>query len=243
MFLQNLLAIVFSDSKAETALFIVMAVLLVVVAAFEIAFMLITKNALFARKSATSAVAEGETSESKAKAEKVAEDPVREEAAVAAVAKNTQKSKKVAETPKKKAPVEEPVPVEEPAPAEEPMEESGEDEFVEIVEEIGVHEAQTRMKDAEAELHITEGTHFADRTKSAIVNIDTLSRAFESGETADLAEMKKRIPTIGKNTTFVKVLARGKLDKALTVEADDFSLDAVKMIILTGGKVIRSRRN
>jgi ribosomal protein L18E len=30
------------------------------------------------------------------------------------------------------------------------------------------------------------------------------------------------------------------LDKALTVEANQFSLDAVKMIVLTGGNTVRT---
>lgn len=40
----------------------------------------------------------------------------------------------------------------------------------------------------------------------------------------------------------VKVLARGSLDKALTVEAADFSLPAVKMIVITGGKVVKLKK-
>ena len=35
----------------------------------------------------------------------------------------------------------------------------------------------------------------------------------------------------------------GKLDKALTVEAADFSLPAVKMIVLTGGKVVKIKKS
>ena len=42
-----------------------------------------------------------------------------------------------------------------------------------------------------------------------------------------------------KNVIRLKVLARGILDKAITVEAHEFSIDAVKMIALTGGKVVR----
>ena len=33
----------------------------------------------------------------------------------------------------------------------------------------------------------------------------------------------------------LKVLARGMLCKPLRVEADDFSMDALKMILVTGG--------
>ncbi|MCD8205650.1 MAG: uL15 family ribosomal protein [Clostridia bacterium] len=44
---------------------------------------------------------------------------------------------------------------------------------------------------------------------------------------------------IDKKCTRVKILSGGKIDKALTVKADDFSLDAIKMILLVGGKVIK----
>ena len=40
----------------------------------------------------------------------------------------------------------------------------------------------------------------------------------------------------------VKVLARGVLDKKLTVVADDFSDDAIKMIVATGGEVIELKQ-
>jgi ribosomal protein L15 len=42
------------------------------------------------------------------------------------------------------------------------------------------------------------------------------------------------------NTAHVKVLARGTLTKPLTVCAGQFSMDAVKMIFLVGGKAIKT---
>ena len=80
----------------------------------------------------------------------------------------------------------------------------------------------------------------SDRTKVGIVNIDTLSQYFNDGETVTLEEIKQRVPGINKNTTYIKVLARGTLDKSLTVYADNFSLQAVKMIVLTGGKAVKN---
>lgn len=76
----------------------------------------------------------------------------------------------------------------------------------------------------------------------AIVNIDTLSEYFADGERVGIEEMKQRIPFFNKKATYVKVLARGVLTKTLEVEADDFSLDAVKMIALLGGKVYKSKK-
>lgn len=80
----------------------------------------------------------------------------------------------------------------------------------------------------------------SDRTKCGIVNIDTLSKYFEDGETVTLEEMIKRIPEINKKTTYIKVLARGTLDKRLTIYADSYSIQAVKMIVLTGGTPIKN---
>ena len=54
-----------------------------------------------------------------------------------------------------------------------------------------------------------------------IVNIETLKE-------------KQLIPA---SVGYIKVLARGSLSKPLIVEAQDFSLEAIKMIALTGGKV------
>ena len=77
------------------------------------------------------------------------------------------------------------------------------------------------------------------KSKVGIINIDTLSQYFNDGETVTLEEIKKRVPGTNKSLTYVKVLARGTLDKSLTVYADNFSLQAVKMIVLTGGKAVK----
>lgn len=74
----------------------------------------------------------------------------------------------------------------------------------------------------------------AGSRKRGIINIDTLSENFAAGEKVTLAELKEK-GLISQNTGCVKILARGVLDKPLTVVADDFSLQAVKMILLTGG--------
>ncbi|MDD7700812.1 MAG: uL15 family ribosomal protein, partial [Eubacteriales bacterium] len=66
------------------------------------------------------------------------------------------------------------------------------------------------------------------------VNIDTLSAHFENGDTVTPAALR-RMGLIPKKAAGVKILARGTLNKSLTVLAHDFSADAVKMIALTGG--------
>ena len=74
--------------------------------------------------------------------------------------------------------------------------------------------------------------------RKGIVNIDTISDAYKDGETVTLQNLiaKRLVP---KNIHFVKILARGALDKALTVKAHDFSLDAAKMIVIAGGSVVK----
>ena len=76
----------------------------------------------------------------------------------------------------------------------------------------------------------------------SVINVDTLSQNFAAGDEVTLSVLieKKLVPA---STTFVKVLARGRIDKPLKVHADDFSLDAVKMIAVTGGEAITPDKN
>lgn len=78
----------------------------------------------------------------------------------------------------------------------------------------------------------------ATRGKRAVLNIDTLSRCFSAGETVTLDAVKAK-GLVPQSAEAYKVLARGYIDKPLTVEAQDFSLDAVKMLVLTGGRAVR----
>lgn len=103
---------------------------------------------------------------------------------------------------------------------------------------VSVAEAAEMMADEEAEAQMERSGRIADKTRTAIVNIDTLSDYFEDGEYVDIDAMKARIPFFDKRATYVKVLARGILTKTLEVEADVYSMEAAKMILLLGGKVI-----
>lgn len=103
---------------------------------------------------------------------------------------------------------------------------------------VSVAEAAEMMADEEAEAQMECSGRIADKTRTAIVNIDTLSDYFEDGEYVDIDAMKARIPFFDKRATYVKVLARGILTKTLEVEADVYSMEAAKMILLLGGKVI-----
>ena len=91
--------------------------------------------------------------------------------------------------------------------------------------------AKKLIKD-EREIVYTTG-----RTKS-IINVDTLSRSFMPDDRVDVNILKKK-SLIPYDTNYIKVLARGAIDKPLHVYANEFSLTAVKMILLSGGEAIR----
>lgn len=74
------------------------------------------------------------------------------------------------------------------------------------------------------------------------INIDIISRNFASDETVSIESLKQK-KLISKNARAVKILARGTLDKPLTVIAQDFSTAAVKMITLTGGHAVIVDKN
>ena len=117
-----------------------------------------------------------------------------------------------------------------------------EDDDDDELEEVSAAEVGGLMADDRAKLRVQQGETLSDKSKSGIINIDTLGQFFEEGEKVTLEEIKKRVPYVAKNVTYIKVLARGTLSKPLIVVADDFSLEAVKMIVLTGGRVIRNKK-
>jgi len=115
----------------------------------------------------------------------------------------------------------------------------------EPVESITVEEADKLMSDEDAiKLEQTEEVNEDEEPKEiytgkkkAEINIDTISRNFEAGDRVSLNSLKEK-KLVSKDAGAVKVLARGTLDKPLTVVAQSFSVAAVKMIVLTGGTVI-----
>lgn len=80
---------------------------------------------------------------------------------------------------------------------------------------------------------------YTDGNSRSIINVDTLSNNFSSGERVDINSLKKK-GILDSEVSYIKVLARGKIDKPLTVYANEFSLSAIKMIALTGGQSIRA---
>ncbi len=74
--------------------------------------------------------------------------------------------------------------------------------------------------------------------RKSVINIDTLSESFSAGERVDV-NILKSMNLVPYDTAYIKVLARGMIDKPLFVYANDFSSTAVKMLALTGGRAIR----
>lgn len=110
------------------------------------------------------------------------------------------------------------------------------------VHEVAATQVAEIMTDAQAE-ELIEDVEVKARKyegkKKGTINVSTLSKNYQPGDkvTVESLHIKGLIPDeVGR----LKVLADGILDKPLIVEADDFSVEAVKMIVLTGGRVIRS---
>ena len=111
-----------------------------------------------------------------------------------------------------------------------------------ITESISVEEAKEKIEDEVLDKLVVKANDLAKYKKAKkekfIVNIDSISDKFNNGEVVNLESLKAR-NLLPKKCNYFKVLARGILDKKITVEANDFSKDAIKMILLTGGNVIK----
>ena len=112
---------------------------------------------------------------------------------------------------------------------------------VNIVKKVNVSEVNALISNEQVNELVKQSSRIADKTKKTIINIEVLSKYFNANEVITLDEIKKRVPGFNRKATYYKVLASGTIDKPLTVDADDFSIEAEKMIIVTGGKVLVSR--
>lgn len=111
----------------------------------------------------------------------------------------------------------------------------------EHVHAISVSEADEKMSDEVAATYIEDDVQSKKhKGKKGIINIDTIGENFNDGDNVDLEALweKKLIPTtIG----YVKVLARGTLCKKLNIDLQDYSIQAVKMVVLEGGTVKKAK--
>ena len=72
----------------------------------------------------------------------------------------------------------------------------------------------------------------------AEINLDIIAKKFAFGELVT-PEALKRKHLIPQKADYVKILARGKLNKPLLIEAHDFSRSAEEMLKAVGGEAIR----
>ena len=95
-------------------------------------------------------------------------------------------------------------------------------------------------EEAEEKIEYIDAPKTNNSGKMSAINLDTLCDKFEDGETITLESLKakKLVPS---NTERVKILARGIMTKKLDIIADKFSLQAVKMITLAGGRAEQQR--
>ncbi len=94
------------------------------------------------------------------------------------------------------------------------------------------------MTDKAAEDLLAHSSEEPGSGKMGIVNIGAISAACEPGEVVTLATLQAKGLVAG-NVGRLKILASGTLDKPLTVKAGAFSLQAIKMILLTGGHAVK----
>ncbi|MBO5051670.1 MAG: uL15 family ribosomal protein, partial [Clostridia bacterium] len=121
-----------------------------------------------------------------------------------------------------------------------------EEEYIPHLEAVTAEEAEELVENVVAEHHIEHHVEpdaprakgKRSRGKPAVLNIDALDQTYAPGESITLARLKAD-GLVPKNARSLKILAHGSLTKPLTVEANRFSLTAVKMILLTGGTPVQ----
>ena len=106
---------------------------------------------------------------------------------------------------------------------------------IRIVKSVSVEEVNDLISNEVAAAAIVKGETHATG-KKGIVNVDVLSVNFNDGDTVTIERLKEK-KIISSSVGQVKLLARGVLDKKLHVELQDYSIEAVKMILATGGTV------
>jgi large subunit ribosomal protein L15 len=73
------------------------------------------------------------------------------------------------------------------------------------------------------------------RTEYDVVNLDQLEALFDKGATVTVESLREH-GIVSSRTAKVKVLARGEITKALTVQAHKFSGKAAEKLAAAGGK-------
>ena len=110
------------------------------------------------------------------------------------------------------------------------------EEMPEIVEHIDAEEADAMISDSLAMKNANYESG-AGHGQQCIINIGVLDARFEANDVVTLGVLKER-GLVSKKAGRMKVLADGELNKPLVIKAESYSIQAIKMIELTGGTVI-----
>ena len=106
----------------------------------------------------------------------------------------------------------------------------------EIVACIDAEQADEMISDELAMSTVVFEGH-AGHGQRDIINIGVLDKVFSANDVITLAVLKEK-GLISRDACRIKVLADGVLSKPLTIKAESYSIQAIKMIKLTGGTVI-----
>ena len=105
-----------------------------------------------------------------------------------------------------------------------------------FVEHIDAEEADAMISDSLA-MKTANYESGAGHGQQGIINIGVLDDNFNAHDVITLSVLKER-GLISSKVGRMKVLADGMLNKPLTIKSESYSIQAIKMIELTGGKVI-----
>lgn len=130
----------------------------------------------------------------------------------------------------------EPEPTPQPVPVAPPPEPAEPAVMPPPVAEIDAEAADAMLSDQLA-METARYETGAGTGRRAHINIGDIDQAFAAGQTVTIAALKAK-GMVPRSAGRIKILADGILRKPLTVKAEAFSVQAVKMIELTGGTVI-----
>ena len=106
----------------------------------------------------------------------------------------------------------------------------------EIVEHIDAEEADAMISDSLA-MKTANYESGAGHGQQGIINIGVLDANFNAHDVITLTVLKEK-GLMPKKVGRMKILADGVLNKPLIIKSESYSIQAIKMIELTGGTVI-----
>ena len=137
-------------------------------------------------------------------------------------------------------PIVQPAPQPEPEPIPEPEPEPEPEIIPETLEEVDAETADRMMSDSLAYSTVIYEEETEPDGYKMILNLGVINQHFDKDATVTLEELKAK-KLVPQKTKRLKILAHGILNKPLTIKANSYSVQAIKMIELTGGTVVIRR--